>query len=143
MDNGVERRSAPPNQKNPFLISSQSKPDIYRALADSPRPEKKTVRDMSLEWITDANSGAETAYGVGGFRYRIYTTDEFGTVCMYMWPGHFITTNYASHEEGKQAMNDHYEALCHIREESVRELSRENDALKKRVQALTARATQP
>ena len=138
MDNGVEQRGA--NHTGPSAGSSQAKPDIYRTIvADSDKPEKKILRDLSLDWITDVKSGAETAYGVGGFRYRIYTTEEFGTCCMYMWPGHSVTTYYDSHEEGKLAMNDHYEALCQIRDEGLRECQKENEILKKRIQMLTLR----
>ena len=139
MDNGAENRSG--GNSHPSPNAGQAKPDLYRAIvADSEKPDKKTLRDLSLDWITDMKSGAETAYGVGGFRYRIYTTEEFGTCCMYMWPGHSITTYYDSHEEGKLAMNDHYEALCQIREECTRELLKENEALKKRLQVMTLRA---
>jgi hypothetical protein len=141
MENGLEKR-AMSSQHHPLGTNGgAAKPDIYRALvADSEKLDKRNLRDMSLEWITDVKTGAETAYGVGGFRYRIYTTEEFGTCCMYMWPGHFITTYYDSHEEGKQAMNDHYEALCHIRDESVRDLVKENESLKKKLQLAALRA---
>jgi hypothetical protein len=139
MENGVEKRGisshqhgSGPNGNSP---GSPAKPDLYRALvADSDKLDKRNIRDMNLEWITDVKTGAETAYGIGGFQYRIYTTEEFGTCCMYMWPGHFVTAYYDSHDEGKQAMNDHYEALCHVRDESVREMVRENEALKKKLQ---------
>ncbi len=116
--------------------------DAPRPPAESIRLEKKIIRDLSLEWITDARTGTETASGIGGFRYRIYTTAELGTCCMYLWPGHFITTHYGCHEEGKQAMNDHYETLCAIRDESTKELLKENEALKKKVQILSARMQQ-
>jgi hypothetical protein len=139
MENGTERRATQTTHKIPSMTGGQPTPEAYRGMVDTPRPEKKVVRDLSLEWITDAKSGAETAAGIGGFRYRIYTTEELGTCCMYLWPGHFITTHYGCHDEGKQAMNDHYEALCYIREESVRELAKENDALKKRIQVLSTR----
>ncbi len=139
MENGVEHRG--PGQPSGAGVTGGGKPDIYRTIvADSEKPDKKTLRDLSLEWITDMKSGAETAYGVGGFRYRIYTTEEFGTCCMYMWPGHSVTAYYESHDEGKQAMNDHYEALCHIRDEGVREMSKEIESLKKRLQVMTLRA---
>jgi hypothetical protein len=139
MDNGVEHWGGS-HPQNLAAGEGSSKPDLYRTIvADAEKTDKKNIRDFSLEWITDVKSGAETAYGVGGFRYRIYTTEEFGTCCMYMWPGHYITTYYDSHEEGKQAMNDHYEALCHIREEGVREMARENEALKKRLQLMALR----
>ena len=135
MENGVEHRSA--SSPNP----PQNKPDLYRTLvADAEKSDKKVLRDLSLDWITDVKSGAETAYGIGGFRYRIYTTEEFGTCCMYMWPGHSITTSYGSHEEGKQAMNDHYEALCHIRDEAVKDIMKESEALKKRLHLMSLRA---
>jgi hypothetical protein len=140
MENGVEHRG-PSHPLGTSGAGSAPKPDIYRAIvADAEKYEKKTLRDLSLEWITDVKSGAETAYGVGGFRYRIYTTEEYGTCCMYMWPGHSITTYYESHEEGKQAMSDHYEALCQIREEATRDLSKEVDSLKKRLEVMTLRA---
>jgi hypothetical protein len=140
MDNGVEQRGAVSHQ-SPAQGGASAKPDIYRTIvADSEKPEKKVLRDLSLDWITDVKSGAETAYGVGGFRYRIYTTEEFGTCCMYMWPGHSITTYYDSHDEGKQAMSDHYEALCNIRDEASRELQKENEALQKRLQVMILRA---
>jgi hypothetical protein len=123
------------------MMGAPQKPDIYQTLvADTAKPDKKYVKDMNLEWITDAKTGSETAYGIGGFRYRIYTTREFGTACMYMWPGHSITVQYDSHEEGKQAMNDHYEALCHIRDEAVKDIMKENDALKKRLHLMSLRA---
>lgn len=139
MENGVEQRGA--SHQGSSQQANQSKPDIYRTIvADSEKPDKKVLRDLSLDWITDVKSGAETAYGVGGFRYRIYTTEEFGTCCMYMWPGHSITTYYDSHDEGKLAMNDHYEALCQIRDEGARELLKENESLKKRLQVMTLRA---
>ena len=138
MENGVEHRGAGHSSGAP---TGGAKPDIYRAIvADSEKTEKKTLRDLSLDWITDVKSGAETAYGVGGFRYRIYTTEEYGTCCMYMWPGHSITTYYESHEEGKQAMGDHYEALCQIREEATRDLSKEIESLKKKLEVMTLRA---
>lgn len=138
MENGVEHRGSHIHSgpDNPAF-----NPDIYQTIvADSEKPDRKILRDLSLDWITDVKSGAETACGVGGFRYRIYTTEEFGTCCMYMWPGHSITTYYDSHEEGKQAMNDHYEALCNIRDESTREFQRENESLKRRLQIMTLRA---
>jgi hypothetical protein len=138
MENGVEQRAG---HAHPAPNGQAFNPDIYHTIvADSEKPDRKILRDLNLDWVTDVKSGAETAYGVGGFRYRIYTTEEFGTCCMYMWPGHSITTYYDSHEEGKQAMNDHYEALCSIRDESTRELQRENESLKRRLQILTLRA---
>ena len=141
MENGVEKRGIVSHHPASVLHGNPSKPDLYRTLvADAEKLDKRNIQDMNLEWITDVKTGAESAYGVGGFRYRIYTTEEVGTCCMYMWPGHFITTYYDSHEEGKQAMNDHYEALCHIRDESVREVIRENELLKKKLQALSTRS---
>jgi hypothetical protein len=140
MENGVDKRTASLGHKAPTLVASHSKSDPYRSLADdATKSERRNIRDTSLEWITDAKTGAETAYGLGGFRYRIYTTPELGTCCMYMWPGHSITTSYGSHEEGKQAMNDHHEAIWHVRDEALRELQKENEALKRRIQLISAR----
>ncbi len=141
MDNGTDKRTGPIGQRVPSMMGSQPKSDTYRGYADdAAKTERRNViRDTSLEWITDLKTGAETAYGLGGFRYRIYTTPEMGTCCMYMWPGHSITTSYGSHEEGKQAMNDHHEAVWHVRDEALRELHKENEALKRRIQLITAR----
>jgi hypothetical protein len=36
-------------------------------------------------------------------------------------------------------MNDHHEAVWHVRDESIRELHKENEALKRRIQLITAR----
>lgn len=140
MENGVDKRTGVVGHKAPSMIGSPAKPDIYRNFVDdAAKSERRNIRDTSLEWITDARTGAETAYGLGGFRYRIYTTPELGTCCMYMWPGHSITTSYGSHEEGKQAMNDHHEAVWHVRDEAIRELYKENEALKRRIQMLSSR----
>jgi hypothetical protein len=140
MENGVDKRTGSSGYKPPSLIGASTKPELYRGIADdSAKSERRNIRDTSLEWMTDAKTGAETAYGLGGFRYRIYTTPELGTCCMYMWPGHSITTSYGSHEEGKQAMNDHHEAVWHVRDEAVREYVKENEGLKRRIQLIASR----
>jgi hypothetical protein len=143
MENGVDKRAGSAGYRPSTLVGSHSKPDVYRTMVDdASKSERRNIRDTSLEWITDAKTGAETAYGLGGFRYRIYTTPELGTCCMYMWPGHSITTSYGSHEEGKQAMNDHHEAIWHTRDEALRELHKENEGLKRRIQLISSRVPQ-